>query len=1042
MWTGTDEAAGAPIRDAEVATDSGTGWAIICATDGACSAAHSPGGAMFCAYCGAETQTGEGRCRACGRPLPDLSASRAAPTVLTGAGVAVVSSDGVLTIDPLSSPTHLDPTLSGPLMSGQAFGTRYHIIRELGRGGMGVVYQAWDDELGVAVALKTIRADTTLDPEAAREREQRFKRELVLARQVTHKHVVRIHDLGEINGIKYLTMPFIQGETLGARIRREGHLPVARALRFARQIVSGLAAAHEEGVVHRDLKPANVMIDADDEVVILDFGLARSVSGMTLGTATGAVMGTVEYMAPEQASGSHVDQRADIYAFGLIFHEMLVGRRRSSDSALSELMLRAREAPPSVRTLDPEIPEALDRIVARCLKPDPAERHQTSAELAAELDRLDAEGCPLLGRAVSRPRKWLVPALAAACVVAIAAAVALFLWGGRGAPAPAAPHAPVSVLVADFDNRTGDRGFEGALEQTLRLAIEGASFITAYPRADAIHVLARITDKPDAKLDEAGARLVARSEGISVVLPGSIARDGSGYAIDLKVIDPAGLAPPRAVRRTARSKDQVVTAVVSLSGQVRSFLGDTASASAMQAAAETFTTVSLDAMREYAMGQNLMLARKDDEAIPHYRAAIGHDPKFGRAYSGWAVAAFTIGRQQEAIQAWDQAIQLLDRMTERERLRTRGGYYLAVTQDYDKAIENYETLVKRYPADTAGHSNLALAYFYKLNFTSAFEEVVRSLELQKTQPVRWRSNYALIAMYAGRFVEAETDSRVLINEAPSLYIVYLPLAVTQVVKGDLAGARQTYAKMAGTGQTGRSTAALGLADLALYEGQPAEARTILEKGIEEDTRAHNSLGAISGYAALAEAALMDGDKRAAIAAADKLVPLGHSGETLVPAAMTYVATGKMAEARRLASDLANQVPPQRRALGRIIEGQIALHEGRKAESVDAFKEAVKLADLWLARYGLGIAYLESGDFVTAQAELKRCEDRRGEATAIFLDDMPTTRYLAPLRYWIGRANEGLNQKAAAAEDYKKFLALRPEGSKDPLAIDARARLVR
>ena len=995
---------------------------------------------MFCAYCGAETQTGEGRCRACGRPLPDLSASRAAPTVLTGAGVAVVSSDGVLTIDPLSSPTHLDPTLSGPLMSGQAFGTRYHIIRELGRGGMGVVYQAWDDELGVAVALKTIRADTTLDPEAAREREQRFKRELVLARQVTHKHVVRIHDLGEINGIKYLTMPFIQGETLGARIRREGHLPVARALRFARQIVSGLAAAHEEGVVHRDLKPANVMIDADDEVVILDFGLARSVSGMTLGTATGAVMGTVEYMAPEQASGSHVDQRADIYAFGLIFHEMLVGRRRSSDSALSELMLRAREAPPSVRTLDPQIPEALDQIVARCLKPNPAERHQTSGELAAELDRLDAEGCPLLGRAVSRPRKWLVPALAAACVVAVAAAVALFLWGGRGTPAPAVAHAPVSVLIADFENRAGDKVFEGALEQALSIAIEGASFISAYPRTDAVRVLARITERPDAKLDEAGARLVARSEGINVVLGGAIAKRDTRYAIGLRVVDPAGGRPPHSVEMPARSKSDVLTAVVSLSGKVRAFLGDTASAGAEQAAPETFTTASLEAMYEYAQAQNLALRRRDRDAIDHYRRAVEYDAKFGRAHAGWAVSAHTIGRAEEATEQWKTAMRYIDRMTEREKYRTLGGYYLGVTRDYDKAIENYETLVQRYPADTAGHSNLALSYFYTLNFVKAFDEGQRAIALQNN--IRHRSNYALYAMYAGNFQEAGRQSQTLIEEAPGSYIVYLPLAMAQAASGDLESARKTFAKMEGTDQSGQSTAAMGLADLALYEGKAGEARAILEKGIEGDRRAQNTAGVVSKYAALAEAALLDGDKRASANAADALVKLGRREEMLVPAAAIYIATGEIAEAQRLASELRDQVSRQARAYGKVIEGEIALQQGRKAEAIDAFKEGIKLANLWLPRYALGIAYLESGDFVAAQDEFKRCEDRRGEATAIFLDDLPTFRYLAPLRYWTGRAKEGLGQRAAAAEEYKKFLALRPEGSKDPLAIDARARLVR
>ena len=195
--------------------------------------------------------------------------------------------------------------VAGPLTAGQAFGPRYHIIRVLGAGGMGVVYQAWDAELGVAVALKVIRPEVLHDIESAREVERRFKRELVLARQVTHKHVVRIHDLGELDGIKYLTMPFVEGENLADRLRAAGKLPVAQSLAIAKQIASGLEAAHEIGVVHRDLKPENIMISADDCALIMDFGIARSVGGGSTATATalGAVIGTLEYMAPEQAQG-------------------------------------------------------------------------------------------------------------------------------------------------------------------------------------------------------------------------------------------------------------------------------------------------------------------------------------------------------------------------------------------------------------------------------------------------------------------------------------------------------------------------------------------------------------------------------------------------------------------------------------------------------------------------------------------------------------------------------------------------------------------
>ena len=293
------------------------------------------------------------------------------------------------------------PDKASPLTPGAEFGARYHILRVLGAGGMGVVYQAWDDSLGVAVALKVIRPEVMADTAAAEDLERRFKRELLLARQVTHRNVVRIHDLGEVDGIKYISMPYLDGSSLASILAEKGKLTVAEVLPIAKDLVAGLIAAHEAGVVHRDLKPENIMLESDGPAVIMDFGISRSAApephrqakgapSPSRRTATfnaaafaggltvaGTVVGTLDYMAPEQARAEPVDQRADIYSFGMIVRDMLLGLRRTAGrDAIAELMARIKQAPPPVRTIDETIPEPVDRIVSRCLSPIP--RHGTN----------------------------------------------------------------------------------------------------------------------------------------------------------------------------------------------------------------------------------------------------------------------------------------------------------------------------------------------------------------------------------------------------------------------------------------------------------------------------------------------------------------------------------------------------------------------------------------------------------------------------------------------------------------------------------------
>jgi len=266
--------------------------------------------------------------------------------------------------------------------SGTLLGARYQVLRVLGQGGMGAVYQARDQELDRIIALKVIRPELAANPIIL----ARFKQELILSRNVTHKNVVRIFDLGEAGGTKFITMEYVEGEDLRTVLRRKGKFSAKEAVPVIQQICRALEAAHSEGVIHRDLKPQNVMRDPQGRVVVMDFGLARSLESEGM-TQTGALVGTLEYMSPEQALGASLDQRSDLFAVGLIFFELLTGKAPyKADTAIASLMKRTHERAVPASDVDPSIPVSLSAIVGRCLERDPKDRYRCAADLLKELE--------------------------------------------------------------------------------------------------------------------------------------------------------------------------------------------------------------------------------------------------------------------------------------------------------------------------------------------------------------------------------------------------------------------------------------------------------------------------------------------------------------------------------------------------------------------------------------------------------------------------------------------------------------------------------
>ncbi|MEW5981888.1 MAG: protein kinase [Acidobacteriota bacterium] len=998
---------------------------------------------------------------------------------------------------PRSGPGLVRGQGSGVLAVGQPFGSRYQILKVLGEGGMGAVYQAWDEELGVAVALKVIRPEVLSDPAQAQELERRFKRELLLARQVTHKNVVRIHDLGEVDGVKYITMTFVQGDDLASALRKEGKLPVPKVLATARQIVSGLQAAHEAGVVHRDLKPANIMIDADGSALIMDFGIALSSgrpelariastrkydhdssppnvvgharlapsqddpgskvqpagdeastilgatpppvlmrstgSGTILSTRSGGIVGTLEYMAPEQARGQPVDQRADIYAFGLILSDLLAGPRhaRPGSTPWETLTDRITTAPVPMRDRGADIPEALDAIVTKCVQLDPADRYQKTVELADALARLDDGGNPVPEPVVKRFTPRLIAA--AAALVAILVGGTYFVARGPGEPPP--PPEPMSVLIADFTNNTQDPVFDGLLEQALAVGVEGASFLSAYPRRDALRLAGQLTE--DGKLDVATAALIALREGVDRVISGAISKNGGQFRLDVRLLDPSETAGTQVVldwNARAENRDAVLPAVARLATRVREGLGDSAADNDATRDEESFTAASLDAARAYTTAQELQWAGKYQDAFDEYRRATELDPAMGRAFAGLGAVASSLGRLAEAEEYYKQALARLSRMTDREKYRTRGGYYL-LTRNAGKAREEMQALVRQYPADSAGLINLALAEFYHRDMARAVELGKQASALLPGNVLR-KNNTALFAMYAGDFELAEKEAAGVLEINSGFAKAYVAIAMAQLATGRPAEADKTWRRLDPLPGSAKWFEALGRADLALYQGRIAEAAALLETALEAEPDVSRQSRLI---VTLAEVRNLQGRKRDAATLARQAIAKGGDEGIVFFAGRELAKAGQAKEAFEIVRRLLQRLDAESLANARVLEGEIALEEDDPRKAIERFKTAQQFADSWLGRFGLGRAYLAAGAVAESDSEFDLCQKRRGEAAAVLLDDVPTYRMFAPVLYYQGRVRQELGSPDAATV-YEAFVALKQGGDEQGLVADARARL--
>jgi tetratricopeptide (TPR) repeat protein len=602
-------------------------------------------------------------------------------------------------------------------------------------------------------------------------------------------------------------------------------------------------------------------------------------------------------------------------------------------------------------------------------------------------------------------------------------------WYFTRTPPPVKPHDPVSVLIADFENKTNDPTFDHTIEPMLRLALEGASFISAHDRT---RVRSSFGVPAPERLDEAAARQIAIKQAVGIVLSGSIDRKGSGYEVAVKATQPVTGNVVADAKVSASSKEQVLGTVTKLATTVRKVLGDKTSESAQLFAMKSISTASLEVVGHYAAGVELQSKAKYEEARQEFLKAVELDPKFGLGYQSLAAMSRNVGRAEDAEKYAKEALRYLDTMTERERFNVRAYYYRA-TGDLGQCVKEYGLMIERYSADTVARNGIAICQVKLRNMRAAVEELRQAIRILPNHAT-YRSNLAMFMNYAGDFVGAEQEARA-IKDPPARTLI--ALAFSQTGQGLLREAAETYKQLATKGTFGSTYAPSGLGDLAVYEGRFSEAVRIFEQGAAADLAAKNTDSAANKFDSLAYVHLERGQKDAAAAAAEKALANTKAMPFRFLAARILVEAGSIARAQTVAAEFTSQLAAEPQAYGKIIEGGIALKKGNLPQAIKILTDANSVVDTWLGHFDLGRAYLKAGAFAQADSEFDICIKRRGEALAL-IDEDPTSGYFPAVYYYQGRAREGL-QTAGFAGSYREYLKIRGNSTEDPRLPDVRKR---
>jgi tetratricopeptide (TPR) repeat protein len=963
------------------------------------------------------------------------------------------------------------------LSSGTQLG-RYEIQTKLGAGGMGEVYLAQDSELDRTVAIKILPERLAADPQ----RLPRFIQEARAASALNHPHILTIHEIGSYQTSKFIAMEFIDGDTL--RERMKAGMKLLQVLEVASEIASALVAAHAAGIVHRDIKPDNVMVRRDGYVKVLDFGLAKlterkpatndpeAPTRAMVNTDAGTVMGTANYMSPEQAKGVQVDARSDLWSLGAVMYEMVTGQLPFQGETPTETisLILQKEPPPLTRSA-PGIPDELDRIVTKALTKDLEERYQSAKDLLIDLRHLkrkievDAEidrtltpeakaaatqthGGPATapggvaptvmrssagarGSAADRKFPWKVPAIIVGVLVLTIAALAVWNITRRRA----ALTAKDTVLIADFANTTGEAVFDGTLKQALAVQLGQSPYLNILPE-ERVNVALRFMGRPpNERITRDVAREICEREGIKAMIVGSIAGLGSHYVVTLEAVNAHEGDSIAREQIEADSKEQVLKALGTAALQLREKLGESlASVKKFDAPIEQATTSSLEALKAFSQGTEVRSQGKQAEAIAFYQRAIELDPNFALAHARLAVTYNNLAQPDSAALYAQKAYDLRDRVSERERYYISEKYMTYVTGDREEAIRLLQAWEKSYPNDYVPHHNLAISY----NWFGQHEEALKeSREAVRLAPniVSTVDNHIATFIKLSRFDEArETLQKYLGSnpDRPSYRFNSLSLAVIRndqnTVKADL----EWGAKLS----SDPDILDVG-AQVASYYGQWQKALDLEHRAIELSAAQGRKETAAQFEAVMAFYEASFGRCDLAKATIARSLALAHGRFNLGIAALPLAHCNDTAQLGAVTEELQRRFPKDTGKVFFMLPISRALMEsnrGNMAQAINATQPAMRfefgdLPGLWL-NYIRGQIFLKGKSGKEAAAEFQKILDHPGLE--------PFSPFNALAHLGLARASVLTGDTAKARKEYQDFLAMWKDADSDlPILIEAK-----